>query len=245
MNFLYSIYNELLWRPLLNALVWLYTALPLHDLGLAIIVLTVVVRACITPFLLHSQRAQKKLTGLQTEVKHIQEKLKSDKEAQAKALMELYAREKVNPFSGCLVIIIQLPLLIALFHVFRAVGDPNVLSSLYSFIHLEGSLNPISFGFLDLSKGNIGLGVLAAVTQYFATRLSTPPPLPSTSKEPNFASIMRAQALYLFPILILFWSYSFPSALVLYWTALNLFGIVQEGLLRVWATRYGSGNSEK
>ncbi len=231
MDFLFSIYNEVLLRPLFNALVWLYVTLPWQDLGFAIMVLTIVIRAILTPFLWKGQRAQRKMAELQPEIKRIQEELKHDKEKQGRALMEFYAKHKINPFSGCLIMLAQIPILIALFHVFQKGFDPSELRLLYDFVANPGALNPLTFGIVDLSKGNIFLGVIAAVTQYFQIKMSAPQ-TQATVKSNDFASIMQKQSLYIFPALILVWSYTLPSALTLYWTVLNVFAILQEIVTR-------------
>jgi len=234
MSFFYSLYNEALYRPLFNALVGIYQALPVQDLGLAIIILTVAIRLVLTPILWKGQKAQKTMALLQPEIKRIQEKFKSDREAQGKALMELYATNKINPLSGCLLALVQLPILIALFHVFQRGLDPAQLQFLYSFIPGPGVINPVSLGILDLSKGNIYLGVIAAVSQFLQMKLSLPSGVPKQGGK-DFASIMQKQSLYIFPVVILVWSYTLPSALTLYWTAINLFGIVQEIIVKKFA----------
>jgi YidC/Oxa1 family membrane protein insertase len=231
MGFLFSIYNEILFRPLFNALVWFYNVLPWQDLGLAIAILTIAIRVILTPFLWKGQSAQRKMAELQPEIKKIQEELKHDREKQGRALMEFYAKHRVSPFSGCLMILIQLPILIALFQVFQKGFDPSELRLLYSFVANPGSLHPVSFGLIDLSKGNIFLGVIAAVTQYFQIKMSAPKSQ-AVAKANDFASIMQKQSLYIFPALILVWSYTLPSALTLYWTVLNVFAILQEILLK-------------
>lgn len=231
MSIFSSLYTELLYRPLLNGLVFFYTALPFHDLGLSIILLTIVIRIALTPFLWKGQKAQRALAALQPEIKKIQEEFKDSKEKQSRAMMELYARHRVNPFSGCLLLIIQLPVLIALFQVFRKGFDPNELTYLYSFIQNPGLLNPLSFGVFNLSEGSIWIGAIAAITQFFQTRL-TLPAVPQSQAKGDFSKILQTQALYLFPGLILLWSWSLPSALPLYWTVLNIIGIVQELITR-------------
>lgn len=236
LDFLFSIYNEILFRPLFNALVWLYITLPWQDLGLAIAVLTVAIRFVLTPFLWKGQSAQRKMAELQPEIKRIQEDLKHDKEKQGRALMEFYAKHKINPFSGCLIMLMQIPILIALFHVFQRGFDPSELRLLYDFLPNPGSLNPLTLGLVDLSKGNIFLGVIAAVTQYFQIKMSAPKPQAIT-KANDFASIMQKQSLYIFPALILVWSYTLPSALTLYWTVLNIFAILQEILVKKWTAK--------
>jgi YidC/Oxa1 family membrane protein insertase len=226
------LFNEILWRPLFNGLVLLYAVLPVHDLGLAIVALTVIIRLAAAPLFWKGQRAQRELAQIQPEVKRIQSQFKNNREEQAKALMQLYAAHKVNPFSGCVVLLIQLPILIALFEVFRSGFDPSQLSYLYSFVPNPGTLNPTSFGILDLSKGNLYLGGVAAITQYVQTRFSLAPPASSPGERADFAKIMQWQAHYVFPALILAWSYSLPSALTLYWTVLNILGILQEILMK-------------
>ncbi len=237
MNFFTFLYTEVLWRPLFNGLVFFYTVLPGQDLGLAIIALTAAIRLVLAPLLLKAQRAQQRLALLQPELKRIQEKFKGDREGQGRATMELYAAHKINPLSGCLPLLIQLPILIAVFQVFRGGFEPSALGYLYSFIENPGALDPISFGILDLSRGNIYLGVAAAATQYLQTRLAAPPP--SGSGGGDFAKALQWQTTYFFPLLILFWSYSLPSALTLYWTTLNFFGILQEILLKNYYGRHG------
>lgn len=230
------IYTEFLWRPLFNGLVFFYTALPVQDLGLAIIVLTVAIRILLAPFLWKAQKAQKSLAAIQPEIKKLQERFKNDREGQGKALMELYAERRVNPFSGCLLMAVQLPILIALFQVFQKGFDPAELKYIYSFISNPGALNPTSFGLIDLARGNIYLGIFAAITQYLQTQLASPPAAPAGDKK-DFAQMLQWQTKYIFPGLILVWSYTLPSALTLYWTVLNILGIVQEIIMKQIANR--------
>lgn len=232
MNIFGILYNEILWRPLFNSLVFFYNIVPGHDLGFAIIALTVAIRLVLAPLLWKGQVAQKKLAIIQPELKRLQEKHKGDKEAQGKALMELYAMHKVNPFSGCLVLLVQLPILIALFQVFRTGLDAASLAYLYSFMANPGALYPLAFGLLDLTRGNIYLGVVAALTQYLQTKISMPPPSPASAGGGDFAKALQWQTTYFFPLLILFWSYSLPAALTLYWTAMNTFGIVEQLIIQ-------------
>lgn len=223
------LYNEFLWRPLFNTLIFFYTSLPIADLGLSIILLTIIIRAILAPVLWKAQKAQKDLQLIQPEIKKIQDQLKNNKEAQGKALMELYARYHVNPFSGCLLMLIQLPVMIALLNVFQYF-DTSVLAYLYPFITHPGNINTVSLGIIDLVKGNLVLGVIAAVTQFFQTKM-TMVKQPKTS-ENNFANAFQTQTLYIFPVLILVWSFKLPAALTLYWTIMNVFGIVQEIVMR-------------
>jgi len=224
-------YTQILWRPLFNGLIGLYVGLPGHDLGIAIVVLTLIIRTILAPLLSRAAESQRAMATLQPHVKKIQEGTKNNREAQGKALMALYAEHKVNPFFTFLALAVQLPILIALFQVFRQGLHPASLVYLYSFIPSPGSLNPVSLGIINLTAGNLFLGAIAAVTQYFQTKLVTPAPAAGSNKN-DFATMLQWQTTYIFPGLILVWSYTLPAALTLYWTVMNTFGIVQELLAR-------------
>src|SRR3989338_2887446 len=115
MNFV-DFFNQILVFPLLNLLVFFYNFIP--DIGVVIILLTVLVRLVLLPSFHKSLKHQKALQDLQPKMNEIKEKYKNDKEQQAKAMMELYSAHKVNPLSSCLPLLIQLPILIALYQVF-------------------------------------------------------------------------------------------------------------------------------
>ena len=232
MNIMATFFNEVFFRPIFNALFFLYSYLPFHDLGAAIILLTVGIRLLLYPLFQKSLVAQKKMSEIQPEIKRIQETYKDNKEEQAKKLMELYREKKVNPFSGCLPILIQLPILIALYRVFLKLFDHQQATYLYTFIAAPTVVNAIAFGFLDLSAPSIVLAVLAGASQFFQAATMPQPAMPETKKgEPDFAKIMQYQAKYFFPFLIFFLSFKLPAALSLYWTVLNLFAIVQQKLM--------------
>lgn len=236
MNPFMFFYTEFFWRPLFNVLVWLYTVLPGHDLGVAVIVLTLLIRVALFPVLHKSQKTQKELARIQPELKRIQEQFKHNREQQTKAIMELYARERVSPFSGCLTLLIQLPILIALFSVFQKGLDAAGFVYLYSFISRPEIVNNISFGILDLAHPSIFLGVFAAISQYYQIQISSSS-LPPQSGQTDFARAMQTQTKYIIPLVILFSSFQFPSVLTLYWTAFNIFGIVQELMIKRWSAR--------
>src|SRR3989338_65550 len=113
-----ELFNTILVQPLFNLLVFFYNLIPGHDLGMAIIVLTVVIKLVLYPLSRQSIRSQKALKDLQPKMDALKKQYKDNKEKQAKAMMELYKTEKVNPLSSCLPLLIQLPFLIAVFHVF-------------------------------------------------------------------------------------------------------------------------------
>lgn len=224
------IFNEILYRPLFNGLVFLYNVLPWHDFGLAIIILTIFIRALFYPLFQKSIKAQKEMADLQPKIKEIQEKYKNDKEKQARAMMDLYKEHKVNPMSGCLPILIQLPILYAFFQVLRTGLDPERLNGLYLFIANPGQMNPFFLGMVDLSKPNVILAVLTGVTQFIQGKMMAPKNRIASGKG-DFSSALSTQMVYFMPVFIVLIALKLPAGLALYWTILNLIGIGQQYLL--------------
>src|SRR3990167_1482780 len=129
-----ELFNTLLTQPLFNLMVFLYNFIPGKDLGVSIIIMTFLIKLVLYPLASQSIKSQKALQELQPKMNEIKKKHKDDREAQARAMMELYKNEKVNPLSSCLPLLIQLPFLIAVFHVFNRGLHPESLGQLYSFI---------------------------------------------------------------------------------------------------------------
>lgn len=224
------IFNELLYRPIFNGLVFLYNIIPGHDLGIAIIVLTVLIRLALYPVFQKGIKSQKELAVLQPKIKELQKKYKNDKEKQARALMELYKEHKVNPMSGCLPMLIQLPILWAFFRVLiTGLADSAKLSLLYGFIGNPGVLNTMSMHLFDLTKPNYLLAFLAGATQFVQGKMLAPKSNPADGKD-DFASAMNKQMIYMMPVIIFLAALKMPAGLPLYWTTLNIFGIIQQYL---------------
>ncbi len=235
-----NIFNELIYYPLFNLLVFFYNIAG-QDIGIAIVLLTLLVRFILYPINTKAIKSQKQLQEIQPEMKKVQAKYKDDKEKQAKALMELYQRNKVNPMSGCFPILIQFPILIALYWVFLNGFKDESLVIVYSFITNPGHIDPISLGFIDLSEINIVLAVIAGILQYFQTKMlmvnkkdekeekkEEKKEKTAEEKTQDFAQSMTKQMIYLMPILTFVFAMSFPSGLALYWAVTTLFAIVQQ-----------------
>lgn len=231
-DLLVNIFDIFLYKPLFNSLVWLYNYMPGHDFGIAIIILTLIIRFLLYPLSIKAINSQKALQKLQPKVQEIQKKYKDNKEKQAKEMLELYKTEKINPFSGLFLAIVQLPILIALYRVFWLGLNPSELSNLYQFIFNPGQINAFFLGVIDLSKPNLIFAVLAGASQYFQTKMLMPPKnLSSDKKAADFSQIMQTQMTYFFPILTIIILFNLPSALGLYWTASGVFSIIQQYLI--------------
>lgn len=236
-----SIFTTILIQPILNLLVWLYNIVPGNDLGLAIIILTVIVKAVLYPLTMAQIRQQRAMQELQPKIEEIRSRLKDDKEAQAKELMELYKKEKVNPASSCLPLLIQLPIFIGLY---RALVDglkSQGLNLLYPFVPNPGVIETTMVGGIDLATPSIMLAVLAGAVQFVQSRQilkkpssATPPPPEVQGKEgakdEGMASMMNKQMSYLMPIITVFIGISLPGGLTLYWFVMSVLTVAQQAV---------------
>jgi len=228
-----QIFNTILVEPLLNLLVFFYNTIAFGDLGLAIIFLTIFVRLIIYPLSASQIKNQKSLTMLQEKVKEIKKQHQGNKEAQAKAMMDLYRVNKVNPFSSCFSFLIQFPILIAVYQVFRS-GILTENLSLYSFIINPGRLNTLAFGFLDLSVRSLPLAILTGVVQFLQTKMLSQKKVPRQvekdpgAKDESMMAVMNKNMLIIFPVVTVFIGMSLPAGLVFYWFISTSLMVIQQ-----------------
>lgn len=221
-------FHLILTQPLLNILIWLHNIIPGNDLGWAIIALTVLVRLLLLPLYHRQLRSQQELQKLQPQLEAIKQKHKDDREAQAQATMEFYREHKVNPLSSCLPLLIQLPILIALYRVFLTSLNGNDLSQqLYGFVTNPGIINTSFLGLIDLSQRSLVLAVLAGAFQFVQSKMLVPKRAQAGPQD-NISAVMNKQFVYVFPVLTVFISLSLPSGLALYWVVTTLFAILQQ-----------------
>ena len=218
-------FHQILIRPLLNLLIWLYNVIPGHDLGLALIAFTILVRLALFPSFQKSLRSQRQLQQIQPKLDEIRTKYENDKEAQTKAMLEFYQQHKINPLSSCLPLLIQLPLLIALYSVFRIGLNGNLASDLYPFVANPGIINHNLLGIVELAKPNIILGVFAGLTQFVQSKMMAPK---TTSASDKTTTLMNAQFTYLMPAVTVLIATKLPAGLSLYWVITTLFAISQQ-----------------
>jgi len=226
-----NLFHLILTQPLFNILVFFYNTITFGDFGLAIILITVFIRIILWPMNQKAIKSQRDLQDLQPKIKKIQNEYKDKKEEQAKALMELYKSNKVNPFGGCLPILVQLPILIALYSVFLNGLKPDYLSNLYSFVLNPGVINPSFLGLFDLSSRSIILALLAGGLQFIQSKMILPKVdlsgAPKRSDE-AIAQMVSKQTLYFLPFITVIISWRLPAGLPLYWAVTTLFTIFQQ-----------------
>jgi len=230
MQFLIDAFNLILYQPLFNALVLLYQYLPGHDFGIAVILLTLLIRLVFYPLMVQSIRSQKALAELQPKIQEIQQKYREDKEKQVRSMMELYRKEKINPFGSFLPLLIQLPILVALYQVFWRGLRPEAMGSLYSFVPNPGTIDPAFLGLINLGQASLVLAVLAGITQFVQSKMMMPKgqKLMRNDKTAQFSDMIQKQMLYFFPIFTVFILWRLPAAIGLYWIVTSLFSILQQ-----------------
>ncbi|MEK7070703.1 MAG: YidC/Oxa1 family membrane protein insertase [Patescibacteria group bacterium] len=229
-------YNTLIYYPIYNALVFLTALMPGNDIGLAVVVLTLIVKTVLAPLSHKTITTQRKMKELEPKINQIKEIHKKDQQAQAVKIMELYKEHQVNPFSGIFLMFIQIPIIFALFFVFQA-GVDIASPFIYSFIIKPATVGMMFLGFIDLTKKNLILAILVGVTQFIQVKYSLPPVAPK--KEGDKASFgsdlaqgMNFQMKYVLPIFIGFVSYGLTAVVSLYWIVNNLFTIGHEFYVR-------------
>ena len=255
MNF----FDIILINPILNIMVAIYQLLiAIHvpsALGFSIVLLTIVIRLILFPFMHQSIKQQKKMQQLQPHLNKLKEKHKNDSKRLQMEQMALFQQHGVNPASGCLIMIIQVPILIGLYRVLlQAVNSTTSLADINKRIYFPSMklqhLWDTNFFGLSLAHtpaqlishtGPIILlvAVLTGGLQLLQSRMMMAPAsdTPKTDKkktEPDFATTFQTQSMYLLPVMVGFFSYSLPFGLSLYWNTLTIFGIIQQYIVSGW-----------
>jgi len=225
-----SLFNTIFYQPLLNILIIFYQYFPGHDFGISVILLTILIRVLLYPLNTQAIKSQKVFQDLQPKIKEIQKKYKDDKEKQLQATLALYKEAKINPFANFLPLLVQLPILIALYRVFWKGLNTQELVNLYSFVAKPESINSSFLGLIKLDEPSFVLAILAGVFQFVQIKMMTPKA--KTGEElDKFSSMMQKQTLYFFPVLIIIMLWKAPSAIGLYWVTTTIFSIVQQRLI--------------
>lgn len=226
------LYNIILYQPIYNGLIFFHNLIPWHDFGISIIILTILLKIVLYPLSAKALKSQKALQELEPKLKALQHQYKDSKQELAKATMELYKKEKVSPFSSCLPLLIQFPFLIAFYQAMSKALASKGFEALYPFVADPGTINAISFGFLDLSKPNIVLAVLAGLAQYMQTKMlpvKTPPAAGGAgAKDEGQMAMINKQMQYMMPLMTVFIGISLPAGLTMYWFFMTLLTIAQQ-----------------
>lgn len=232
------------YQPIYNGLIYIVSIMPGHNLGLAIILLTIILRLLLFIPAQRGLESQRKLQDLQPRIKKLQEQYKNNQQKLAQETFALYKEYKVNPLGSCLPLVIQLPILIALFYVIQTGLNPDNVHLLYTFQQTFdlSLINTNFFGLLNLTERNIlVLPLIVAGLQFFQMKLATA--RKKNQQQQNTKQIekkkeskakgaemeMATQMMtYIMPIMIALFTASVPSGVGLYWGTSTVFGIGQQ-----------------
>lgn len=228
-------WDGLLYKPIFNTLIFFVSKLPGNNLGWAIIFLTILIKIILLGPNQKALKSQKQLQRVQPQLDALKQKYKNDQQRLAQETMAIWKKHKVSPMGSCLPMLIQFPILIALFYVVKdglTVVDPNVLYAPLKDFDLQ-TINPIFLGLIDLTKVNIiALPIIVGGLQFFQIRLSLAKTkskaLAKKSDAPAAMPMMNNMMQYFMPIMIAVFTASLPAAVGFYWGVSTLFGIGQQ-----------------
>ncbi|MCX6781436.1 MAG: YidC/Oxa1 family membrane protein insertase [Candidatus Magasanikbacteria bacterium] len=226
-------FQIVLYKPLYNLLIVLVSFMPGHDMGLAIVGITILIRLILHPFSISAFRGQRAVQRMQPKLRELKAKYKDDQQGFAQASMELYKNNEVNPLASCLPLLLQLPILIALYWVLRAGLTSLDASLLYSFTaaHAPSQISSVGFGFLHLNQPSWLIAIAAGAAQFVqAKMMQTPPPVVDGegSKDEAMLAAMNKQMLYVMPLLTIFIGWKLPAGLTMYWFLATLLTVLQQ-----------------
>lgn len=228
-----EVFHFILYQPIINLLIVIYLLLPVHDFGVAIATLTVLIRGALSPFTKKALHSQRKLQDLQPKLQELRKKHAKNPQEATRAMMALYKEHGINPFGGFLPILVQLPVLFALFYALRAiVGDPTAAfaKELYPIVPHPTAFSELSFGgLLNLSQKSMVLAIFAGLAQFMQSRLSFQKNTKlNTQKKGDFSHAMSVQMQYVFPVFLAVITASLPAGIALYIVVTTLFSVWQQ-----------------
>lgn len=226
-----------LWRagfyqPIYNTLIFLSTATPGENLAVGIILLTLIIRLILLVPSQHALQSQRRMQLLQPKIDAIKKKYAENQQKMAQEMTALWKENKVNPFGSCLPLVVQFPILIALYYAILDGLNPDNTNILYeSLRHVDlTQVNTMLFTVLDLTEKNIYvLPIIIGGLQFAQIKLSLLRTKKKQSeKTPDEVKAMNTTMLYLMPAMIAFFTASVPAGVGLYWGISTIFGIVQQ-----------------
>lgn len=251
---MFQIFDILFINPITNSLLFFYKALIIvgipYALGFSIVLLTVLIRVVLYPVMAAQIKSAKKMQNLSPHLANIKEMHKEDKKKQQEEMMKLYKEHNINPASGCLPLIVQIPVIWSLYHVLTVVVSANSHQAIeklnnlayFPFLKLASVWDTSFFGFgLGATPSKLMANapllllvpLITGVLQFILSAMMLPETSVKTSskKGDDFSSAFQKQSLFIFPVMIGFFSYTLPIGLSLYWNTFTVFGILQQYLL--------------
>ncbi len=255
-----NLWNQLLIWPIVNLLVVFYKVVEFlgipGPLGWAIILLTIAIRLILYPLMQKQLASAKKMSDLKPHLDTLSAKHKDDKKALQQAQLDLYKEHGVNPAAGCLPLLIQMPVLIALYNVFYSVlgnGDlTKTVGTINQVVYLPmlklSQLDPTFFGInLGIKPSEyathgiwlLSIPVITGLLQWYQSKLMMPQASPTNNTQPttnnkdekkpeDMAMDMQKQMVLIMPVMFGYFALQFPLGLALYWNVFGVLGILQQ-----------------
>lgn len=229
-----KLFHSLLYVPIYNLLIFFVDIIPSGDVGVAVILVTIVVKLILAPFSISAMKTQRRMKFIEPQMKEMREKYKGDREKLALETMSLYKNNGIKPFSSIFATFLQLPVIIALYLVFRHehLLSPNT-SLIYHFVSLPIHISPLFLGIFPTTTHTIILAIIAAAFQFLQAYITIPVPVKDTnaSSTEEFARAMSLQSRFILPLIIGVVAYT-AGALALYFITSSIVGIIQEYFVR-------------
>jgi len=224
-----------LYQPIYNLLIFFVDIVPGADMGIAVILVTIVIRLIIAPLSISAAKTQRRMKFVEPQLLAVKEKYKDDKGKQAEETMKVYKNNGIKPFASIGAAFLQLPVIIALYMVFRkeSLLHANV-SLVYHFISLPTTISPLFLHYFTIAGHNIFLAILAGIGQFAQAHLTIPMPAKQTgaaSGSQDFARALALQSRVVLPVLIAVFAYT-SGAVALYFITSSIVGILQEFYVR-------------
>lgn len=235
-----SIWHLFFFDPVYNGLIFFVDIVPGGDVGIAVILITITVKAILFPLSIKAAKTQKVIKEIDPQIKEIKKNL-TDKQEQARAIMLLYKTSGINPFASILLMFIQIPIVIALYFAVASGGGVSLpatnIDLLYSFIPKPETVSMLFLGIIDITQKSIPLALLAGLFQFGHGYLAFPPLKPRVEGEKanmkdDFARSLQIQMKYVMPIIIIFAAYTLSAIIGLYFVVSSITAIIQELLIR-------------
>lgn len=228
-----QLFTGLFYRPIYNGLIFLAYIAPNNDLGIAIILLTILIRTILLVPSQKSMKSQRRMQELQPRLNKIKEQHKGDQARIAAETMAVWKEAKISPFGSCLPILMQFPFLIALFYVIRNGLNPDNTFMMYTQYNnfALSDINTGLFGILDLTIPNYYvLPVIIGGLQFIQMKLSFANSAKKQDGQPakNEMAMANNMMTYLMPVMIAIFTASLPAGVGIYWGTSTLYGIIQQ-----------------
>lgn len=264
MQVITDIFNTFLFGPVINLLVAIIQGLEfLHipgALGFSIIILTIIIRLAVWPLMSTQLKSAKKMQELKPKLDELKIKHKDDKQGLASAQMALYKEHGINPAGGCLPALIQIPIIIALYQTIFAFFDANNLDRINNVLYIPSwhFTTPPNLNFFGLNLaikpsdfGSAGvllllIPIITALLQLIQSKMMAPEkplkeyptdsPKEIKQKESTEDSMamMQTQMMYMMPLMVGYFAFTFPIGIALYWNTFTVLGIVQQYKISGW-----------